>query len=1184
VEAVPRAAGARDVGADRRGGAKDSSPGHKTPAANPGWVVAVGASAGGIPPLKQFLGGLPAGFPAPVLVVLHLDPARPSHIAALLARDCRLPVQDAVEGPLRPGVVHVAQSDKHLVVESGRIRLSSSAKVRFSRPSIDLLFKSVAEAYGDHAIAILLSGSGSDGSDGAVGVKENEGTVLAQERATAQHPDMPAAAVRTGAVDAELPIDQIAPFVARVVAGDIPPIHHRGWDEVLALLKERSGTDFRAYKSTTLHRRLARRLLATNQPDLDGYLRVLREDDGELTRLHDAFLIKVSSFFRDPTAWEALREAVAKPLAKQAATTGQVRAWSAGCATGEEAYSLAMLLLEALPRELHDAVKVFATDLDEQALEVARRGLYDEAQLRPLTEAQRKRYFDPEGALFRVKKDVRNRVIFGRHDLTKDPPIASLDLAACRNVLIYFGPEQKRALLGRLSYAVRPGGFLFMGRSESPLELEEGVFETVAARERIYRKPLMQSTSAPRGPAAAPQRNHQELRAAVAEGAREVRTQEAFHHLLLQSANVLLVLVDRERRVALWNRLAERFFGVKAEQAIGRPVFEVVEGLSGDTLTEGMKRCLAEAGPVTLRAIPLRRAGDAPRFLDLDFVALPARGDLLLLGTDVTARREAEARQQDLTQQLRKALDDAARANESLQAANEELETLNEELQSTTEEQQTLNEELQSSNEELSTLNDELRKRTEESERLSVYLQGILDASRDSLFVCDDAGHVTFWSKTAVKAFRLSAGQAVRMDLFAALPALDTLEVRGALQRALRGEEATVEVSLESAGLGVYHFAFAPIADARQTVRGFAGFVVNVADVTERAHREDELRQSEVLFRSVIETAHDPMLLVKSSGEVVLGNGAAEAWFGSRGRQGAPLRDLLEDPDRIVWSDLTEPGAKVALDRLWVRTALGRLGCSVVFSVVGLEEPPLLLVAFRDLTERQRYEAALEEKAAALTAYNRLVTHDINNLATALGMQMDLASHGQGISGDMRKKLRASQGVLERMVALVRNVQALNELDAPPKPATVDGSKALEAAFGLVALAWPNRGANLVNRSDKGLLVQAGPMLTQVFFNLISNAVRFNPSPQPTVEVSSADSSLHGAAAVTWSVADDGPGMPPEVVTRLTGPMESPLAGGHGLGLFIVRAFVESWGGTVACEAGPKGQGTVVRVTLPTSG
>jgi two-component system CheB/CheR fusion protein len=722
--------------------------------------------------LGRLLHGLPQEFPAPVLVVLHLDPNHRSQAVQLLQHRTRLRVQKARNGtPLQAGTVYVAPPDHHLEVHAGKIRLSQAPRVNYSRPSVDLLFTSVAADYGPTAIVAVLSGAGSDGAQGLAAVKARGGLAVAEDASTAAFSPMPLAAQRTGLLDAILPIDQIPAFLVRALARRIT-VSRRQWLRLLAMLEEHTGARFSGYRTSTLHRRLQLRLAASGCQTMAAYLRHLEGDASELDRLQSAFLIKFSSFLRDPPSWRALARGM-EPLAARA---HPVRAWSAGCATGEEAYSLALVLAHALGTGAGAAWKVFATDLDEGALQVGRAARYSDAHLRAVPKADLAKYFVREGTTWRVGKVLRERVVFGRHDLLRDPPLLGMEVLACRNVLIYFTPEEKRRVLRRLTVAVNPGGILFLGPSEgvapvpgfdrlqhTTLFQRKGVATAMQDRKKATATDALAGRGAPAGPSG--------------------------------NSAIVALAVDAKGKVLMWNRAAEAFFGKSARQVTGKSLAAAV----GKTTAAQLKAALGNKGvgqtsPVDCDSV------DGPRRLNVECLPAAPPWAALFLGVDARHGAGKATRRDTPARPLRKPhLTPAAK----LLAQQD----LNDELQSRNEELETVNEELQSLNEEMSAMEEEMRGLGVESQRANNFLRLLLDSSPDVLIACDADNRVAFWSHAAIKRFRLSPEQAVGRDLFDIVPALDDAPLRSAA-RQVRASRKGGRIALKHGG---EEFLFDPL-------------------------------------------------------------------------------------------------------------------------------------------------------------------------------------------------------------------------------------------------------------------------------------------------------------------------------------------------------------------------------------
>lgn len=633
-------------------------------------VIGLGASAGGLESLGTLLAGLPKGFPAPILAVLHLDPHHRSHAVALLQARTRLAVRTAKQG-VRPraGTVYVAPPDRHLELRDGKLALGRGARVNYSRPSVDLLFASLAAERGAAAVVAVLSGAGSDGTQGVLAVKAQGGLAVAEDPSSAAFHGMPEAAMRTGLLDAVLPVRQLPAFLLRAVARGVA-VSQRQWGRMLELLEERTGTRFAKYRSSTLHRRLHQRMTARDCRTMAAYLRVLEADPAEVDRLQAAFLIKVSSFSRDPAAWRGLERALGPLLTRRDAP---VRAWSAGCATGEEAYTLAILLARLLGTGADAHWKVFGTDLDDGALRIARAGRYSADAMRGVAKADLRDHFVREGPLWRVGKALRARVVFGRHDLLNDPPLSRLGILACRNVLIYFTPREKHRAVQRLAAAVVPGGLLFLGRSEA---LTEVPGFTRVGLTTFFRKGGLEGRMPKKAPhdvdaTPSPRRNgghrpkgdaryrhqqdlneelqsrneeletvNEELQSLNDEMstmeeqmrglAQESRLANDFLRLLLDTSPDVLLACDEGNRVTFWNKAAIKRFRLSSAQAVGGELFDLVPALSTPALRAAVRRARSK-GPS--RRITVKEKGTEYHLDPLPGAGGKRRGYLLRVRT-----------------------------------------------------------------------------------------------------------------------------------------------------------------------------------------------------------------------------------------------------------------------------------------------------------------------------------------------------------------------------------------------------------------------------------------------------------------------------------------------------------------------------------------------------------------------
>ncbi|HEX6819211.1 MAG TPA: chemotaxis protein CheB, partial [Ktedonobacterales bacterium] len=458
-------------------------------------LVVVGSSAGGVEALSTLVATLPADFSAPLVLAQHLDPHYLSHLGEILARRSALPVRTVLDHErLEPGVVYVVPSNRQVEIADHTVRVSADdpPEEKRPKPSVDRLLTSAAHAYGEQLIAVILTGTGSDGAAGARAVKAAGGAVIIENPATAAYPGMPESLAPT-TVDFVSDLEHIAPLLQDLLSGVQTPMPPEAEDllpTLLAQVREQTGMDFSHYKRPTILRRLQRRMVSTGTRQLADYAAYLAQHPEEGARLVASFLINVTEFFRDPAFYTALRERVLPELIAYARTQGNVlRIWSAGCATGEEAYSVAVLVAEALGDELSQfAVQVFATDLDEDALAFARRGIYPAAALASVPEDLRARAFTLllDGS-YEIAPRIRALVTFGQHDLGQRAPFPRIDLVLCRNVLIYFTLELQRRALQLFAFALREGGYLALGKAETANPLAP-YFTPSDERLKLYRR------------------------------------------------------------------------------------------------------------------------------------------------------------------------------------------------------------------------------------------------------------------------------------------------------------------------------------------------------------------------------------------------------------------------------------------------------------------------------------------------------------------------------------------------------------------------------------------------------------------------------------------------------------------------------------------------------------------------
>jgi two-component system, chemotaxis family, CheB/CheR fusion protein len=742
-------------------------------------LVVVGASAGGIEALSVLVSTLPTDFPAPLVVAQHLDPSQRSHLQEILSRHSRLPVRTVTEHePLEAGVVFVVPANRNVRITDSEIEVTEGHGP--PKPSVDLLLESAAEAVGENLIAVILTGTGSDGAAGANAVKKAGGTVIIQDPKTALYPGMPLS-LAPSTVDIVADLDKVGQVLSSLLQETSDLVASAGQDSALETLlenmREQNGLDFRSYKMPTIMRRLQRRLAATGSHDIEGYVEYLQEHPEEYQELASSFMINVTEFFRDEELFEYLRNTLIPALIEEARQRdNQLRIWSAGCATGEEAYSLAMLVAEALGDELgRFQVRIFATDLDAEAVAFARRGVYSGSALGGVPEELINRYFDREAGNYRINRLVRGLVVFGEHDLARRAPFPEIDMVMCRNVLIYFIEELQKRALQLFAYCLRENGRLVLGRAEVVSPVSES-FVAEDAQNKVFRRrrggkdfpippALMQSPTPVPNAAHAPalharsaplsrdlSRDSQPEQSG--EGARRNRARERqiIEHLVL-GLPVGAVVVDKRYDVQLINATARQLLSIHS-LATGEDLLHLIQSESAYTaLRSAIDDAFREGAVMSVE--DLTKEGLTPaESRHFQIVVQPqwleGREEfletVLILVNDITElvrsreglaeelaslsteherlKSESEAEttyQKKLNRQLdqtnRQLIEENQRLlgiNEELRVAMEELQITGEEAEAGAEEVETLNEELQATNEELETLNEELQSTIEE--------------------------------------------------------------------------------------------------------------------------------------------------------------------------------------------------------------------------------------------------------------------------------------------------------------------------------------------------------------------------------------------------------------------------------------------------------------------------------------
>ena len=886
-------------------------------------VVGLGASAGGIPALRQFFSHVSANGSVAYVVILHLSPDHDSKLAEVLQVTLPFPVtQVAAAAPLEPDHVYVIPPNRSLAILDGHVTVSEFTRAEQRRSPVDIFFHALAEAYGSRAVSVILSGTGTNGSAGLKRIKEHGGFALAQDPIQAEYSDMPRHAIATGLVDVVLPVQEmparIGAYLARLAEMDRaqPPDDlddASALRDILLLLKVRTGHDFSSYKPATLFRRIHRRMTIVGMTTLSSYALWMRDQPEESPTLMKELLISVTHFFRDPEAFAQLEQQLIPQLFESKAPEDQVRVWVSGCATGEEAYSIAMLLAEQAASRLDQPlVQVFATDLDEDAIATARDGLYSDNEVSDIPEARLARFFHREAAGYRVRRELRELILFAHHNLVKDPPFSHLDLVSCRNLLIYLNRAAQDRVIEIFHFALRPGGYLMLGPSESP-DGSSNLFVPVDRSSHLYQSRMVSSRVILPELSGATPRNVRTVEPRVAE---RFAPLDAHHRLLEEYAAPSLVVTEDHTIVHLSPRVG-RYLQISA----GEPTRDLNRLILPELRTDlrtALYQSASQRTGVEVKNVPVTLDGSA-RQVDLVVRPVlrdddPARGFFLVLFSDHAAaedpRRDlrpldsgsipvAIQLEEELTRlktQLRMTVEQYEAQVEEAHASAEEHQATNEELRSSAEELETSKEELQSVNEELTTVNQELKIKIEELHLSNNDFQNLINSTDVATIFLDRNLRVKFTTPRARDVFNLlpsDVGRPLR-DITSRLRYdqldRDLHQVLDVLQSIDREVE-----SLEG------RWYVARIRPYRTTDDRIDGLVLMFQDITPRRSAELNVERSEERLRILIDSATDyAIFTMTETGQIDSWNTGAERMFGYRSDQiiGRSFEVLFTAADR----------------------------------------------------------------------------------------------------------------------------------------------------------------------------------------------------------------------------------------------------------------------------------------------
>jgi two-component system, chemotaxis family, CheB/CheR fusion protein len=1197
-------------------------------------IVGIGASAGGLEAFSGLLANLPPTTGMAFVFLQHLDPSHHSALEEILSRATKIPVTQVTDGTeVQRNHIYLIPPNSDMVIREGILRLSARTLTHGQHRPIDSFFVSLAEDCGDRAIGVILSGTASDGTSGCLAIKAVGGITLAQDEATAKYTSMPRSAIESGCIDFVLPPKAIAeelarierhPYIARVPTRPdelLGPASPNDIHQLFTMLREAKGVDFTHYKQSTLQRRIKRRMVLNHSERLEDYLHFVKRNPKELDELYRDVLIHVTGFFRDPGAFEALRKEVFPLLVKNRKPSDwPIRVWIPGCSTGEEAYSMAMALLEymgpgnanisAAPNSR--AVQIFATDISEAALDRARAGIYQDSIVADIAPARLKRFFIRVDKGYQILHSVRDVCIFAKQNIAKDPPFSGLDLISCRNLLIYLGPELQKRVIPTMHYALRPGAHLMLGGAES-LGVFTDYFTLIDKKYKIYQKKATAArlvtyftgvdyslrrrrsdVLAPKGPPTA------------------LSIEKEVERELVNRFVPASIVVNSEMEIVQFRGKT----GAYLEPATGQPTFSLSkmarEGLLID-LRAALHTAKKENVPVrkegvsiqshegarlvNFEVIPLRAEETQERFYVVVFQEPPAQSSPKAAskpaGAKVAVKDLPLARQNDrltreirqLRGQLQSLIEEHESTSEEFKTANEEVLSSNEELQSTNEELETAKEELQSSNEELTTVNEELQNRNLELSTANNDLLNVLENVNIPVVIVNNDVRIRRFTPPAQKLLNLLSSDVGRY-LGDIRPNIE-LENLGQVARQTIETGDLHETEVRDTLGRWYVLRTRPYKTSESKV---AGAVITLQDI----HAfKSSVEESRAYADTLIETAREAVLILDANLRVLVANPVFYNSFhvspeetanrlifelGNRQWNIPALRTLLE---KIVQQ-------KTRVDDFEVAHNFEHIGERImILNARRLStRQSLIFLSIEDVTQQRKSKDALEKQAELLkqseetlrrlSAYlmtlqdeeRRRIARELHDSTgqklAAAKLQLDTLVK----SGNLKSYEKAIAETAQWIDECFQEIRTLSQLLHPP---LLDESGLISATRWMVDgfSERANIQVDLQIKGEFGRLPQPVELaLFRVVQESLSNIRRHSGATKAQIRLARSD------GAVRLEVSDNGKGIPPHLLAR-SGP------GTHfiGVGILGMRERLAQLGGSLDIESGKTG--TTVKVSVP---
>jgi two-component system, chemotaxis family, CheB/CheR fusion protein len=1220
-------------------------------------IVGVAASAGGLEAFTQLLEHLPVDTGMAFVLIQHLSPDRHSLLTEILARVTQMRVREAKQGmSIEPNQVYVIPPNTKMWLDGGVLQLSPREKIAGKYMPGDAFFVSLAADREHKSIGVVMSGGDGDGSLGLTAIKAAGGVTFAQCENSAKFDSMPHTAVATGNVDFVLSPEQIAAQLVQISRNPLwtSPQPLIATDELVAaptalatiftLLKSTTGVDFSHYKPKTLDRRIQRRMLLCKLENLTEYAAYLQADPREIKALYEEILIHVTSFFRDPEAFELLKTKVFETITQQKSVELPIRIWVAGCSTGEEVYSIAICLLEFLAeRVIQPPIQIFATDISELAIEKARSGVYTENQMGEVSTERRHRFFYPVEGGYHISKAVRELCVFARQDLSSDPPFSNVDLISCRNVLIYLGDALQQRIMPIFHYSLNTNGFLLLGTSESTGKSAD-LFTVIEKKQRIYQKNLMATQSTflfnpsnyPAIKVVDPHEDRQSVPAAI----QGLNLQEKVDRLIADRYTPVGVVVDDKMQVLQLRGEIDRYLKLVSGVA-NLNLFNLVRsGLllelraaiyqaeqSNSTVTKnGLRLEQSDRNNrFNLQVIPFDVPTVAERrflilFEDAPIIAISndgqidpalAQGDLAQENSRLRQELTTAIQERAATQEyLRAVIQEQEYSNQDLKVANEEILSSNEELQSTNEELETAKEEIQATNEELNTTNDELRRRNAELDIVNNDLTNLLASMNIPILMLTNDLRIRRFTPMAQKLFNFIATDTgrplsdIRTNLNIAdldaliLEVLETLTLK--------------ELEVQTQTGYWYTLRIRPYRTIENQIDGVVLILIDI-DTLKRSASIVEAGRN--YAQAIVETVQIPLLVLEADFRVNTANRSFCETF--QVSQRATANSTIFELGNGQWNI---PGLRSILEDIFAKnTILTNLEVEHLFEHIGQKtmllnalkiiavgDTPRILLSIEDITVAKRAEVVRKqfetERARLLTleqsarqaaeAANLAKDNFLSNLSHELRNPLTtIIGWAQLIQSNQLDQARIDHG----LEVIYRSAKAQSQLieDMLDLSRIASGKLQLNlvkldlvcvvnSAIASVELAAKAKSIEISSSLTPATISGDIDRLGQVLWNLLANAIKFTPTGG-WIEITLETIQTYAQIRVS----DNGQGMGAELLRHVFDRFHqgdsssSKSSHGLGLGLSIVQHIVQVHGGTVYAESAGEGQGTTMTIQLP---